>query len=117
MSLETQAQENEPEGEVSGAYANYVLGVLFVVYVFNFMDRQVLSIVIEPLKLELGLSDTQIGLLAGFAFSERGPTARLQGTGGPGGLVIPEWVSPQVSRQAGIESSGLLWISEATNLT
>jgi predicted MFS family arabinose efflux permease len=69
MSLETQAQENEPEGEVSGAYANYVLGVLFVVYVFNFMDRQVLSIVIEPLKLELGLSDTQIGLLAGFAFS------------------------------------------------
>ena len=42
MSLETQAQENEPEGGVSGAYANYVLGVLFVVYVFNFMDRQVL---------------------------------------------------------------------------
>ncbi len=51
------------------ASRNYVLGVLVVVYTFNFVDRQILSILIEPIKAELGLSDTQIGLLSGFAFA------------------------------------------------
>lgn len=55
--------------EVSRGYANYVLVVLFVVYVFNFMDRQVLSIVLEDIKREIELSDTYMGFLAGFAFS------------------------------------------------
>ncbi|MCP4036310.1 MAG: MFS transporter [bacterium] len=68
-------QENEPEGGVStddsypNSHPNYVLGVLFIVYVFNFMDRQVLSILIENIKSDLQLSDTQIGFLGGFAFS------------------------------------------------
>ena len=53
----------------SPAYANYVLGVLFIVYVFNFIDRQVLSVFIGPIKEEFGASDTQMGLLAGFAFA------------------------------------------------
>lgn len=67
---ETKTQlPDEPEGEVSAAYANYVLGVLFLVYVFNFMDRQVLSIVLEQIKEEIELSDTYMGFLAGFAFS------------------------------------------------
>ncbi|NJN53183.1 MAG: MFS transporter [Gammaproteobacteria bacterium] len=47
----------------------YVLGVLVVVYTFNFIDRQILSILLEPIKAELGLSDTQLGLLSGFAFA------------------------------------------------
>jgi len=55
--------------EFSPAYANYVLGVLFTVYVFNFIDRQVLSVFIGPIKQEFGASDTQMGLLAGFAFA------------------------------------------------
>jgi MFS family permease len=46
-----------------------VLAVLFVVYVFNFADRQVLSILIEPIKADLGASDTWMGLLAGPAFA------------------------------------------------
>jgi predicted MFS family arabinose efflux permease len=50
-------------------YSNYVLGVLFVVYVFNFIDRQILSILIDPIKAELGASDTQMGFLTGFAFA------------------------------------------------
>jgi MFS family permease len=50
-------------------YANYVLAVLFVVYVFNFVDRQVLSILIGPIKEDLGISDTVMGLLAGPAFA------------------------------------------------
>ncbi len=47
----------------------YVLGVLVVVYTFNFIDRQILSILLEPIKLELELSDSQLGLLTGFAFA------------------------------------------------
>lgn len=50
-------------------YANYVLGVLFVVYVLNFVDRQILSVFIGPIKAEFGVSDTAMGLLAGFAFA------------------------------------------------
>ena len=46
-----------------------MLGVLVVVYTFNFIDRQILSILLEPIKLDLGLSDTQLGLLTGFAFA------------------------------------------------
>ncbi len=48
---------------------NYVLGVLVVVYTFNFIDRQILSILLEPIKNELQLSDTQLGFLTGFAFA------------------------------------------------
>lgn len=53
----------------SPAARNYALGVLVVVYTFNFIDRQILSILIEPIKRDLGLSDGQLGLLAGFAFA------------------------------------------------
>lgn len=62
------AQSNEP-GVFSPAVRNYALGVLVVVYTFNFIDRQILSILIEPIKQDLGLSDGQLGLLAGFAFA------------------------------------------------
>lgn len=53
----------------SAGYANYVLGTLFVAYVFNFIDRQILSILLEPIKLELGVSDTAMGFLTGPAFA------------------------------------------------
>lgn len=45
------------------------LWLLFVAYVFNFIDRSILSILQEPIKVDLGLSDTQLGLLSGFAFA------------------------------------------------
>ena len=57
-----------PAPAASRAYARYVLGVLCVVYVFNFVDRQVLSILIDPIKEDLGASDTLMGLLVGFTF-------------------------------------------------
>ena len=50
-------------------YQNYVLGMLTLVYVFNFIDRQVLVILQESIKKELHLSDTQLGLLSGFTFA------------------------------------------------
>lgn len=47
----------------------YVLGILLVVYTFNFIDRQILSILLEPIKKDLMLSDQALGFLAGFAFA------------------------------------------------
>jgi predicted MFS family arabinose efflux permease len=49
--------------------AYYTLGVLTVVYSFNFIDRQLLAILQEAIKADLSLSDTQLGLLTGFAFA------------------------------------------------
>jgi predicted MFS family arabinose efflux permease len=48
---------------------NYALVLLTIVYSFNFIDRQLLAILQEPIKLELSLSDSQLGLLTGFAFA------------------------------------------------
>jgi MFS family permease len=53
----------------SNAYAWYALGVMFVVYALNFIDRQILSILAEDIKGSLGLSDTQLGYLYGTAFA------------------------------------------------
>lgn len=45
------------------------LGLLFLVNIFNFADRLALAVLVEPIKEDLLLSDTQIGLLSGFAFA------------------------------------------------
>jgi MFS family permease len=55
--------------EPGGRYARYVLGVLVVVYVFNFLDRQILSILAERIKADLGVTDAQMGYLYGTAFA------------------------------------------------
>ena len=52
----------------SQRYAKYVLVLLTVVYVLNFIDRQILSILAEDIKRDLGLSDADIGFLYGTAF-------------------------------------------------
>ncbi len=59
----------ETASEFSAGYTRYALGLLLVVYVFNFVDRQVLSILLQPIKRDLGLSDTQLGALSGIAFA------------------------------------------------
>lgn len=48
--------------------ANYTLAVLLIAYVLSFADRQILSMMVDPVRRDLGLSDIQIGLLQGFAF-------------------------------------------------
>jgi predicted MFS family arabinose efflux permease len=47
----------------------FVLCVLVVVYTFNFIDRQIVGILAVPIKADLGLSDTQLGLMGGLAFA------------------------------------------------
>ena len=46
-----------------------LLWTLLVVYVLNFLDRSIVSILAEPIKRDLGLSDTQLGLMTGLAFA------------------------------------------------
>ena len=43
--------------------------MLFIAYLFNFMDRQLLGIIAVPLKAELALSDSQLGMMGGMAFA------------------------------------------------
>ncbi len=57
-----------PAPMVSRGYANYVLVLLALVYVVSFIDRQILAMLMEPIKQEFGVSDTAMGLLTGFAF-------------------------------------------------
>jgi len=52
----------------SDAYLRYALGLLCVVYVVNFVDRQVLAILLPSIKRDLGLGDFQLGFLSGTSF-------------------------------------------------
>ena len=52
-----------------GNSTRLLLWILLVVYIFNFIDRQIVNILAEPIRNELGLSDTQIGLMTGLAFA------------------------------------------------
>jgi MFS family permease len=51
------------------AYAWYVLGVLFLAFIFAFLDRQILFLLVGPIRRDLHISDTEMSLLSGFAFA------------------------------------------------
>lgn len=53
----------------SANYSKLVMLLLFLVYAFNFLDRQIISILAIPIKEDLGLTDEQLGLLGGIAFA------------------------------------------------
>ena len=50
-------------------YAWYVVAVLVLAFTFSFIDRQILSLLVGPIKRDLEISDTQMSLLQGFAFA------------------------------------------------
>ena len=60
---------NNPAAAPSAGYRVWVLAMLFIVYAFNFLDRQIISILAIPIQEELGLTDRQLGLLGGIAFA------------------------------------------------
>ena len=62
-------EHSREEPQVGGAYSHYVLVLLLVVYVFNFIDRNILAILAEDIKADLGVSDAQIGFLYGTVFA------------------------------------------------
>ena len=53
----------------SRGYANYALFVMVLVYVFNFIDRNIISILAEDIRLDLGISDAQLGFMYGTVFA------------------------------------------------
>ena len=61
--------ETHETGAISSRVAGYGLFMLTLVYAFNFVDRQILVILQEPIKNDMGLSDAQLGLLSGFSFA------------------------------------------------
>ncbi|WP_077145278.1 MFS transporter [Sphingopyxis sp. KK2] len=58
-----------PSEDAVSAQTRTMLWVLLIVYIFNFLDRQIVNILAEPIKTDLGLTDTELGLLAGPAFA------------------------------------------------
>lgn len=61
--------ESSKDFRVTDQLRWYVLWLLFVVYVVNFVDRQIMTILVEPIKEEFGFSDSQMGILTGLAFA------------------------------------------------
>lgn len=80
-------------------YRAWVLAMLFLVYAFNFLDRQIIAILAIPIQAELDLSDRQLGLLGGIAF------AALYST-----LGVPiAWLADRTSRTWIITVSLVAW--------
>ncbi|HTO52400.1 MAG TPA: MFS transporter [Myxococcota bacterium] len=68
--MSTPAPRSEPApAQFSDRYRRYVLGLLLVVYVFNFIDRQILSILAEDIKKDIPFTDATYGLLTGPVFA------------------------------------------------
>ncbi|HQV05090.1 MULTISPECIES: MFS transporter [unclassified Novosphingobium] len=62
-------QDGKPAEPKASGYSWYVLGVLVVVYILNFIDRQIVSILAVDIKRDLGLTDGDMGFLGGAAFA------------------------------------------------
>jgi len=63
--------DSKPDGRTVPATSTgwYVVGLLAVLYAISFVDRLILTLLVEPLKADLGLRDTQMGLLIGLGFA------------------------------------------------
>jgi MFS family permease len=64
-----QTPDNAAKFAVSDGYRNYVLFLLFLVYGLSYVDRQILSILMEPIRQEFNFGDTELGVLGGVAFA------------------------------------------------
>jgi predicted MFS family arabinose efflux permease len=89
----------ETPASESVRYRWTVLVMLTLVYTFNFIDRQILVILQEPIKAELGLSDAQLGLLTGFSFALVYVTA---------GIPIA-WLADRANRRNIVAASLAFW--------
>lgn len=88
---------------VSRSHARYALGVLSTVYAVNLLDRQILSMLLEPIKAELEISDTALGFLTGTSFALFYATA---------GIPIARWADRNTRTY--VIAAGLLVWSVAT---
>jgi MFS family permease len=86
------------------AIAWYVVGVLTVAYMFSFIDRQILALLVQPIERDFGLTDTQVGALQGITFA-----VLYTALGMPIG-----WLADRFSRRAIIAAGVALWSLMAT---
>lgn len=87
------------KGEAKTVRPNVALAMLLLVYIFNFLDRQILAILAAPIQQDLSLSDREMGLLGGVAF------ALLYST-----LAVPlAWLADRTSRSWVITISLVCW--------
>ena len=100
------APASAPAPLASPSYRAYALGLLVTVYVFNFIDRQILTILAGPIAAELKFSDTQLGFLTGPAFALLYTSA---------GIPIARWADVGVRRSI-ISLAVFVW-SAMTALT
>ena len=59
----------ETDAERSERHGWYLVFTLLLFYIFSFIDRQIISLLVEPIKRDLQVSDTQVGLLGGLTFA------------------------------------------------
>jgi predicted MFS family arabinose efflux permease len=91
-------QADVPAG-LADTYTRYVIAVVWVTLVLRVVDIQIVSVLLEPIRREFQVSDTQLGLLSGFAFSV------LYGV-----LGIPvAWLADRKNRRTIIASAVGLW--------
>ncbi len=84
---------------VSTSYRNYVIALIWLVMLLRFVDLQIVSVLLEPIRKEFGVSDTLLGLLGGFAF------AIFYGT-----LGIPiAWLADRANRRNIVAAALGLW--------
>ncbi|WVM88991.1 hypothetical protein UMZ34_24355 [Halopseudomonas pachastrellae] len=66
---DTATDPNDVSHRITPAYRRYALFILVLAYTSSHVDRNIVGILIEPLKADLLLSDTQLGFLSGIAFA------------------------------------------------
>lgn len=67
--MEDQSRDAQSTPYPRRSFAWFVVGLLTLAYVFSFIDRQILSLLVVPIRRDLGISDTQMSLLMGFSFA------------------------------------------------
>ncbi|WND02962.1 MFS transporter [Temperatibacter marinus] len=69
MTMEPKKSDNLSSGYPKASYAWYTVALLLVVYTFSFIDRQILGLLGNEVKQTFAISDTQFGLVTGYAFA------------------------------------------------
>jgi MFS family permease len=95
---ETKGLHDAKDFEVSRGYAYYVFLLLFLLYLFNYVDRMVVSAILPFLKVDWGLTDTQCGWFASIV------TLMMAGFVFPVSILVDRW-----SRRKAIAIMGVLW--------
>jgi len=93
------------EYKVSRLQANFILITCFILFAINYMDKQVFSVVLEPMRLDLGLTDSQVGIMQSIFYFSLAIFAI------PTAFLLDRW-----SRKKAISLMAMFW-SVATFLT